>query len=111
MPLYLGSCGVWDGFKPNNKSFRLVVFIFATFCKDGVFKDGVLTGSTIILNEKFEKLNGSFCANRFLIIVSMVLLFSCVASFFFRLVVFIFATFCKDCVFKDCVLKVGYSGS
>jgi len=36
----------------------------------------------IILNKKFEKLNGSFCSNRFLIIVSMVLLFSCVTSFF-----------------------------
>ena len=49
MPLYLGSCGAWDGFKPNNKSFRLVVFIFATFFKDaffkdGVFKDGILCG-------------------------------------------------------------------
>jgi len=39
--LYLGSCGAWDGFKPNNKSFRLVVFIFATFFKDAFFKDGV----------------------------------------------------------------------
>ena len=42
MPLDLGSCGAWDGIKPNHKIFRLIVFIFATFFKDGVFKDGVL---------------------------------------------------------------------
>jgi len=42
LKLYLGSCGALGGIKPNSKSFRLVVFIFATFCKDGVSKDCVL---------------------------------------------------------------------
>ena len=46
----------------------------------------------------------NYCVNGFTVFLGH----SGLRLFFFRLVVFIFATFFKDGVFKDCVFKVGF---